>query len=378
MSEYQYYAFRAIDAPVTKKNLEFMEKQSSRAEITPWSFENEYHYGDFHGDAAEMLRRGYDFHLQYANYGIRKLMIRLPSGLSDPKAAEPYFDEDALEYDEDKHGPGGILTINPYLEPGDQDDLWDLSALIERLLPLRDELIQGDLRPLYLAWLAVATDSNHDPDEQKDAPVPAGLKKLTAAQRALTEFYGLSKALIVAAAGDTAAIAERENRADDYAGWLKRQPEESKIAWLSQLMADPHTSVRSEIMAEYQKSHKAPAWPTSRVDRTVADLRAASEGIQHEINARQAETAARNRAKKLAAMAEDPEKIFRDVAAMAEQRSSQVYHEIADMLDDLREALAGTAKAGLAEQYARNLQQKYPTRRTLTSELRQKGFLKKT
>ena len=45
MSEYQYVAFRAIDAPVSEKNLKFMRQQSSRAEITPLSFENEYHFG---------------------------------------------------------------------------------------------------------------------------------------------------------------------------------------------------------------------------------------------------------------------------------------------------------------------------------------------
>jgi hypothetical protein len=91
MSEYQYVAFRAIDAPVREENLAYMERQSSRAEITPWSFDNEYHYGDFGGDAAGMLRRGYDLHVHYANYGTRTLMIRLPDGLPDPEASKPYF-----------------------------------------------------------------------------------------------------------------------------------------------------------------------------------------------------------------------------------------------------------------------------------------------
>lgn len=88
MSEYQYVAFRAIDGPVSEKNLEFMQEQSSRAEITAWSFENEYNFGDFHGDEMEMLRRGYDLHLHYANFGTRKLLIRLPNGLPDPAAAK--------------------------------------------------------------------------------------------------------------------------------------------------------------------------------------------------------------------------------------------------------------------------------------------------
>jgi len=73
MSEYQYVAFRAVDRPVSSKNLAYMNQQSTRAEITPWSFTNEYHYGDFGGNYKEMLRRGYDIYLHYASFGTRDL-----------------------------------------------------------------------------------------------------------------------------------------------------------------------------------------------------------------------------------------------------------------------------------------------------------------
>jgi hypothetical protein len=116
MSEYQYVAFRAIDRPVDETNLEYMRQQSTRAEITPWSFENEYHYGDFRGDPIQMLRRGYDIHLHYANFGIRKLLIRLPTGLSDICAYKPYLVKGSLEFLKDEQGSGGILCIEP--EPG--------------------------------------------------------------------------------------------------------------------------------------------------------------------------------------------------------------------------------------------------------------------
>ena len=185
MSEYQSVAFRAIDAPVSEKNLEYMRRQSSRAEITPWAFDNEYHHGDFGGDANEMLRRGYDIHLHYANFGTRDLLIRLPNGLPDAAAAAPYFGEDSLQFLKDKQGEGGILSLSPYDESGELDTLWNTDELIARLIPLRAEILDGDLRPLYLAHLAVASDSNHDPDETKEAPVPAGLDKLSDAQRAL-------------------------------------------------------------------------------------------------------------------------------------------------------------------------------------------------
>jgi hypothetical protein len=109
MSEYQYIAFRAIDAPVSEENLDYMQRQSTRADITAWSFGNEYHFGDFHGNAEEMLRRGYDFHLHFADFGIRRLMIRLPNGLPEVNAAKTYFEGNSLRYLKDKEGAGGIL-----------------------------------------------------------------------------------------------------------------------------------------------------------------------------------------------------------------------------------------------------------------------------
>lgn len=81
MSEYQFLAFRAVDRPLTERELAYARKQSTRAEITRWHFENEYNFGDFHGDADGLLRHGFDVHLHYANFGVRKIAMRLPAGL---------------------------------------------------------------------------------------------------------------------------------------------------------------------------------------------------------------------------------------------------------------------------------------------------------
>jgi hypothetical protein len=272
MSEYQFLAFRAIDAPVTAKNLQYMRDQSTRADVTEWSFENEYHFGDFHGDAEGMLRRGYDFHLHYANFGYRNLMMRFPSGLPDARASKAYFKNDSVHFEKDSKGPGGILRIEPYFEAGELDELWDPPKTFESLLPLRAELLEGDLRPLYLAHLAVCRDGNHDREEEKDAPVPAGLNKLTKAQSALAKFYGIDKKLLTAAARNSPPLSREGNAKRDYAAWLATQPTATKDAWLSQLMTDAHSAVRSEVLAAYQKENKAPIWPTARIDRTIAEL----------------------------------------------------------------------------------------------------------
>ncbi len=279
MSEFQYVGFRAIDGPVSKENLAYMEKQSSRAEVTPWSFDNQYHFGDFRGNASEMLRRGYDFHLHYANFGIRNLMIRLPSGLPDAKACAKYLDKDGPLFVKDKQGPGGILRIEPFIEAGELDDLWDVAPLLDRLLPIRAEILSGDLRPLYLGYLAVATDGNHDPDEQQGAPVPAGLDKLTEPQRTMAELYGLDDFLIAAAAEDSPSLTKRDDPTTQYAAWLRKQPAAKKTAWLAELMTDPCNSVRRDVLAEFQKSQPAQTWPTVQKHRTIAQLRASADAI---------------------------------------------------------------------------------------------------
>ncbi|WP_145283326.1 hypothetical protein [Pirellulimonas nuda] len=78
MSEYQLIEFQAVDRPLTDRELAYAREQSTRAEISRWSFQNEYHFGDFHGDVNGMLRRGYDVHLHYANFGVRTVAFRLP------------------------------------------------------------------------------------------------------------------------------------------------------------------------------------------------------------------------------------------------------------------------------------------------------------
>lgn len=277
MSEYQWIAFRAIDAPVTPANLEYMHKQSSRAEITPWSFENTYTYSDFRGNVPEMLRRGYDFHLHYADFGIRKLAIRLPWGLPDPATAKPYVNQREITFVKDPSGPGGVLKIQPFYEPDSRDNVLNCEMLIDRLIPLRDELLNGDLRPFYLMHLAVACDAEHDPEEAVEGPVPAGLDELTNPQEALAEFYGLSDSLLKAAAEGSPPLPAIGKSGLSHAAWLDQQTDAAKNAWLLKLMSDDGVAVRSEVLCKYRSNQPAASWPVAKLGRTVAKLEAAAE-----------------------------------------------------------------------------------------------------
>jgi len=90
MSEYQYYEFRAVDQPLTEKQMRELRAISTRAHITPASFTNEYHWGDFKGDPRKMMFQYFDAFLYFANWGTRRLMFRMPAELVDAKAAKQY------------------------------------------------------------------------------------------------------------------------------------------------------------------------------------------------------------------------------------------------------------------------------------------------
>ena len=272
MSEFQYVVFRAVDAPVSKKNLEYMEKQSSRAEITPWSFKNEYSFGDFHGDALGMLQRGYDVHLHYANFGVRRLMIRLPHGLPNSERGEKYFIHKGMQLHRDETTCAVVLEISPYLEPDQLEEVYEFEELVEGLIRLRTEIMEGDLRPLYLGHLTMCLLQFDE--ESTEAPVPYGLTSLTAAQSVLADFYGIEESLLRAAADGIPEYKNQKSTDDGYLPWLQKQTTPKKDIWLGRIMADVNSNVRAEILAEFLSQKESTSWPVVERNKKIVDLQA--------------------------------------------------------------------------------------------------------
>jgi hypothetical protein len=200
MSEYQYVVFRAVDRPLTDREFAFARKQSTRAEITPWSFENEYHYGDFHGDATGLLRRGFDAHLHCANFGVRTIAFRLPAGLPVPKRVwSRYVGVGELKWIKDPKGKGGIVWLDPFREAGELDEIWEPAKYMDDVVQIRNRLAVGDQRVLYLLWLCAASDDESVTPDVVEPPVPGGLAEGGRSFEALLDFFGLDPLILVAA-----------------------------------------------------------------------------------------------------------------------------------------------------------------------------------
>ncbi|WP_051816748.1 hypothetical protein [Kitasatospora sp. NRRL B-11411] len=202
MSEYQYYEFLAIDRPLTSDEQEQLRALSTRARITATSFTNEYQWGDFRGDPRRMVEQYYDAHLYLTNWGTHQVILRVPKGQFTLRALEPYcFDECVEAWTTQTHL---VLDLRSEDEGGD----WEEGAedSLAAIAGVRAELASGDHRALYLAWLsAVGAWALQDDDEEAhrevvEPPVPAGLDRLTAPQRALADFLRVDADLLAVAA----------------------------------------------------------------------------------------------------------------------------------------------------------------------------------
>src|SRR3990172_4615543 len=192
MSEYQYYEFQAIDRSLTQDEMVQLRSLSTRATITPTRLQNVYHWGDFKGDPLTLMERYFDAFVYVANWGTRRLMLGIPAQLCDPEVLRPYLSGDAaiVKQKDEKL----ILEFSSQDEPEDweEGDGWMAS-----LMALRAELIQGDLRCLYLSWL-LAAQSGQLEDDEKEPVVPSGLRTLSAALESFADFVRIDPDLIEA------------------------------------------------------------------------------------------------------------------------------------------------------------------------------------
>ena len=157
---------------------------------------------------------------------IRNVTKAFPGGVT---ALQPWLIKHQIVWSQDKTGPGGVLQVNPEGDTERWNDYFcDIEDLLQELVPVRELLIQGDLRPLYLAWLGCA------PPEAEEPPVPAGLKALPQPLQLMADFYEVRECLIQVAADESAAISETFAPQLPILPWLEKNSDTQRNALLEQ------------------------------------------------------------------------------------------------------------------------------------------------
>jgi hypothetical protein len=264
VSEYQYYEFLALDRPLTSEQREELRQLSTRAEITATRFTNEYHWGSFRGDPQRMMAAYFDAFLYLANWGTRHLMFRVPRTALDTEVAGRYCYTDATRLIEtDDH------LIISLCADRDPDDYWDETAgELGSMVAARSELLGGDHRLLYLAWL-MGIQWDHVDDEDTEPPVPAGLANLSGALQAVTDFLDIDPDLIAVAAEASPPL--KEGPAAGLGKWVAALPVAEKDKLLTMVADGAGLQVQALLLRRFRGSVTTRNGPT-RPARTVAQL----------------------------------------------------------------------------------------------------------
>ena len=383
MSEYQYYEFQALDRPLTKDEMAELRALSTRATITPMRFVNVYHYGDFRGDPMALMERYFDAFVYVANWGTREFMLRLPRRFLDSEATARYCPAECAE----AHIRGDHVILE--LRTEEEDGGWEESGekWLPSLLPLRADILDGDLRTLYLGWLRCA-QAGELADEASSPPVPPGLGKLSAGLRTLAEFLHIDDDLIAVAAERSAPSQEARVPANDLAGWIRALPDAEKNAWLLRLAEgdDPH--LRTELLRRFRQANTpvSPAAPGSAgAGRTVVELLTAAGERAESRRREQAEREARERARRareeaaaraayLEGLAGREEDLWRRVEALVETKRPEDYDQAAQLVKDLHDLSARSQTAGPFEERLSRLRLRHAKKRNFLSRLVRAGL----
>jgi hypothetical protein len=356
LSEYQYYEFQAIDHPLSKSDQQALRALSTRARITASSFTNSYEWGDFKGDPAKLMDRWFDLHLYLANWGARRLMMRFPKQLVEVQHLNELLRKvDCAEL----RVSGENLVLDIQRDEEDFEDWDDVSGRLTTLVPLRADVLQGDVRLFYLLWLTMVEDDAFEADELEPMP---GIGPMTASLDAFADFFGLDPDLVQVAAERSAIANASAMSPDAVRKVIAAMSDREKTAMLVRLFdRDPHAAIelRAAVFDRFRPESGAPQLSA----RTVGELRARASAIRlarereeagkaAAERQRQAKQAERAHQARLDAIARRGDSVWSEIDTEIERRNVAGYAKAVALLCDLRAIAEGR---GTITEFARRL-----------------------
>lgn len=350
MSEYQYYEFLAIDRPLDRAAQQALRAASSRARITATSFTNHYDWGDLKGNPREWMERWFDAHLYLTNWGTRRLMMKLPSSCLDPEKLRGLLG--AVDW-VDAWTSGDSTIVDFFLEDIEGDGEFDDGpGRLAALAPLRADVLSGDLRVLYLAWLAGVQWEVVADDVVEPLP---GIGPLTGALEAFAEFFDIDPDLVqVAAESGAGDETSREALRDAVESISERDKTELLLR-----LVEGDVNVAAELKRRIRKdtARSSAARRTARALRMrageIAEARERAEAARREAERRrEAKKAEKARRVRIDVLKRRGESVWREIEEEIERRNPAAYERAMVLLADLQVI---AAEQGRQDEFSRRL-----------------------
>jgi len=308
----------------------------------------------------KILTKYFDAMLYLANWGSRQLVFRLPKSLVDPDQIRPYC----------KDGYISLSVVNKYfilnIEFHEEEcGFWiEGEGWLSSLACLRDDILKGDYRLLYLAWLKAITMEEME-ENISEPPVPPGLRKLSRPLRDFAELFEIEDHLIRAAAKKSA---DRKPPADDkLLQAIRKLPREECNTFLLRLArGEAHLSVEinkrlSELVSRPRTKHQE--------HRTVKQLFEDSNQEWEQEQQKKAEKAEAERIRALEALAQKEPRVWKNIDELIQKSKAKAYDEAVRLLLQLRELAVYQGRRSVFQERLNRIHEQYRRRSTLIMRL---------
>ena len=380
MSEYQYHEWQAIDRVLTPEEQDAVNHLSSHIEVSSSRAVVTYHWSDFRHDPKQVLQKYFDAYFYLANWGSLRLMFRFPKGLLDEADILPYCIDEFIT----------IETINKYqvldldFNPEDGGGWMEAEAGLSHFIRLRADLLEGDYRLLYLAWLkAVTLYSNpFEEDEEDDAeiaaynrepPVPPGLKKLSPSLQNFVQVFEIDPFLVQAASEASPDL--KKALSVDYReliGHLPRAECDDLLARLAESDPGVGLALRKRLGAFLTQERPQPVGR-----RTIQQLLQRAEQLEKAEKKRQAEAAQQKHIAEMKALAAREAQVWQQVETLLDtgRKIASVYDEATALLEKLKQLAEFQDTRDSFQARLHHLAQKYASRPSLIDHWKKRGWV---
>jgi hypothetical protein len=373
MSEYQYYEFQALDQPLSAEAREDMQNLSSRVFLTASSASFVYNYGDFRGIPYRVLSQYFDIMLYVTNWGTRQLMMRFPENSIKNDVMHTYQYADNLEWTTSGH----YIILNIELNYENYSDWVEGEGLLSGLAQIRNDILQGDYRSLYLAWLMIMSyelEVLEDDEDLTEPSVPPNLQGLSPTLMNFINFFDIDSDLVTAAAQASPKISHPQEKLDNYLDKLSAEEQNDFLRRL--LKGEPHLNITlANRLRELSDTSQADVL-SSRVERrTIRQLIKVSEKIEQqrlEVERRKVEAAHLEKMEKLASQ---KDQLWAKIIPLVEQKRTGAYDEAVAILKDLHDLAKHQHLLPEFKKKVQDIPKQYPTLSGLKRRLRQARLL---
>ncbi len=252
-----------------------------------------------------------------------------------------------------------------------------------RLAPLRDELLRGDIRSLYIGWLASVTEKMTS-DHEKEPLSVNGLGSLTSSQQVLAEFLEIDPDLLEGAGIDNPDVQTEEISKKEMEEWIDGLPRNEVKIVMKQLLEGKGLQAERTLknqFAAWRRDLQGDEVKVSR--RTVKDLwknakKTEKIRLEREKNDRMLQESKRREEREayLKNLANDFPKIWKSLQQTVKRGSGLAYDEVCCSIVDISEAYERLGSRKHFQKELKRFMSKHMRRKALIQRLVKAGIWK--